>query len=170
MNIVQVAGHLGGDAETRFTPSGQKIVTFSVATKVRKNNADHTIWWRVTIWGDRYDKMVPYLKKGTAIIVIGELGKPEIWTGKDGQPQVSLDIRADIVRFSPFGKPDQRGAQEGGDAQPSYASAYSASGSGSGEESYGGQSGGYGGQNGSGQRHGQGRGEELESNDEDLPF
>lgn len=107
MNIIQVAGHLGADAETRFTATGQKVTSLRVATTTRKKDKEETIWWRVTVWGDRFEKMFPYLKKGSAVIVIGELSKPEIYTDKEGRPQVSMDITAEIIRFSPFGKADK---------------------------------------------------------------
>ncbi len=104
MNFIQIAGHLGSDVETRVTPDGLKVSSIRVATNQRRGGRDETIWWRVTLWGDRWDKVLPYLKKGSSIIVLGELQKPEIYNNRDGQPQVSLDIRAEMVRFSPFGK------------------------------------------------------------------
>lgn len=106
MNFIQIAGHLGNDPEVRFTANNLKVVTFRVATKVRRKDQDDTIWWRVTLFGDRFDKMLAYLKKGSAIVVVGELNKPEIYTDKNGNPQVSLEIVAEFLRFSPFGKPD----------------------------------------------------------------
>lgn len=111
MIIVEIAGHLGADPEVRFTPSGQKVTTFRVATNVRRKGKDETVWWRVTIWGDRFDKMVPYFKKGSAIIAIGEMSPPEIWE-RDGKQHITLELTADIIRFSPFGKSD-RPAQDG---------------------------------------------------------
>ena len=117
MIVVQIAGRLGKDAESRFTPSGQKVTTLTVATNVRKAGKEETVWWRVTIWGDRFDKMLPYLKKGSAIIVVGEMGKPDIWTDREGKPQVSLEITAEIVRFSPFSS-SERSNQEQGSHQP----------------------------------------------------
>ncbi|HEV8052473.1 MAG TPA: single-stranded DNA-binding protein [Parachlamydiaceae bacterium] len=116
MIVVQIAGRLGKDAESRFTPSGQKVTTLTMATTVRKAGKEETVWWRVTIWGERYDKMVPYFKKGSALIVIGEMSKPDIWTDKEGRPQVSLDMTADIVRFNPFGGSGEKGTQEAGAA------------------------------------------------------
>ncbi|MCH9633847.1 MAG: Single-stranded DNA-binding protein [Chlamydiae bacterium] len=104
MNWLQIAGHLGADPEERFTATGQKVVTLRLAAHSRKGGQDMTIWWRVTIWGDRFDKILPYFKKGSPLIVIGEMGKPEIYTDKEGRPQVSLDIVADVIKFSPFGK------------------------------------------------------------------
>lgn len=109
MNFVEIAGHLGADAEERFTPSGKKVISLRMATKVRQGGKDETVWWRVSIWGDRFDKMVPYLRKGTGLIIFGEMMKPEIYTDKMGNPQISLSMSAEVVRFSPFGK----GAKEG---------------------------------------------------------
>lgn len=113
MNIIQIAGHLGADPETRVSPDGTKRTTLRVATNIRRKDRDETVWWRVTIWGDRYDKMLTYLKKGSAVFVLGTLaGKPEIYTDKQGQQQVSLEIWAEIVSFSPFGKPDKGPEQQ----------------------------------------------------------
>lgn len=114
MIIVQIAGRLGRDPETRFTPSGLKVTNLTVATTVRKGGKEETVWWRVTIWGERFDKMISYLKKGSAVIAIGEMNKPEIWTDKEGRSQVSLELTADIVRFSPFGNPDSNKQEQTG--------------------------------------------------------
>ena len=112
MIIVQIAGRLGRDAETRFTPSGQKVTSLNIATNIRKGGKEETVWWRVTIWGDRFYKLMPYLKKGAALIVVGEMNKPEIWIDKEGRSQVSLEMTAEIVRFSPFGNPDRPPEQQ----------------------------------------------------------
>lgn len=112
MNLIQIAGHLGKDPETRFTSSGQKVTTFSIACNIRRGGKDETIWFKVTVWGDRFDKMIAYLKKGSAVIVIGELGKPEIYTDREGRQQISLEITAEILKFSPFGKPASEGGQQ----------------------------------------------------------
>ncbi len=107
MNFIHIAGHLGADPEVRFTSSGKKVTTLKVATRSRrgKGGEDVTIWWRVTIWGEQFDKMVPHLKKGSAVMVYGDVHKPEIFTDREGKPQVSLDITAAHIEFSPFGKP-----------------------------------------------------------------
>lgn len=115
MIIVEIAGHLGADPEVRFAPSGQKITTMRVATNVRRQGKDETVWWRVTVFGDRHDKMLTYLKKGSAIIAIGEMNPPQIWTDKESKQHVQLELVAEMLRFSPFGK-SERSAQEGGNA------------------------------------------------------
>lgn len=108
MNFIQIMGHLGADAVTRFTPSGQKVTNFNVATNVRRGGKDETVWYKVVIWGDRFDKMLPYVKKGTGIVVMGELGKPEVYTDKEGRTQITLEVTADTIRFSPFGKSEKQ--------------------------------------------------------------
>jgi single-strand DNA-binding protein len=127
MNFLNLAGHLGADPETRFTSNGKKVTTLRLATRSRRGkNNDETIWWRVTVWGETYDAMLPHLKKGSAIMVCGEMHKPEIFTDRDGKPQVSMEITASYIQFSPFGKPagtqQASGSQVGhqGEAQPPF--------------------------------------------------
>lgn len=116
MNQTTIAGHLGADPEVRFTSSGQKVTTLRVAARARRGAKEETIWWKVTIWGEQFDKMIPYFKKGSPIIVVGEMNKPEIFTDKEGRPQVSMSVTALNIMFSPFGKPEQgAGASESHD-------------------------------------------------------
>lgn len=112
MNQITIAGHLGADPEVRFTSSGQKVTTLRVAARARRGGKDETIWWKVTVWGEQFDKMISYLKKGSPIIVMGELNKPEIFTDREGKPQVSMSITALNLMFSPFGRPDSQGSSE----------------------------------------------------------
>ncbi|MBT3394211.1 MAG: single-stranded DNA-binding protein [Waddliaceae bacterium] len=107
MNILQIAGRLGADPESRFTSSGQKVTTLRVACNVRKGGNEDTMWWRVTIWGDRFDKLVSYLKKGSAIIVTGTMQKPDVYQDRNGDWKPSLDMTAEMISFSPFGRSDK---------------------------------------------------------------
>jgi single-strand DNA-binding protein len=109
VNFVNIAGHLGADPEVRFTSTGKKVTTLRVATRSRKGSADVTIWWRVTIWGEQFDKMIPHLKKGSPIVAYGELQKPEIFNDREGKPQISLEMWASNIQFSPFGKSEREG-------------------------------------------------------------
>jgi single-strand DNA-binding protein len=113
MNQTTIAGHLGADPEVRFTSSGQKVTTLRVAARARRGGKDETIWWKVTIWGEQFDKIIPYFKKGSPIIVVGDLNKPEIFTDREGRPQISMSLTAFNIMFSPFGRPDQ--GTSGGD-------------------------------------------------------
>ncbi|MBS4168282.1 single-stranded DNA-binding protein [Parachlamydia sp. AcF125] len=120
MNHLYLAGHLGADPDSRFTPGGQKVTTLRIATNSYQNGQDVTTWWRVTCWGDKFDKILPHLKKGSAVIVTGEMKKPEIYTDKEGRPQIALEVTAESIRFSPFGK-SERGERESGSQQGGFA-------------------------------------------------
>jgi single-strand DNA-binding protein len=71
----------------------------------------------VTIWGDQFDKLLSYLKKGSSIVVFGEVQKPDIYMDREGKPQISLEITAALLQFSPFGKSEKEGASSGQSAQ-----------------------------------------------------
>ena len=70
--------------------------------------------------------MISYLKKGSPVVATGEIQKPEIYTDREGKPQISLGMTAFNLSFSPFGRgKSEDGANQGG--QRSQASAPSAS-------------------------------------------
>ncbi len=120
MNFTHLIGNLGADPETRVTPGGQKVTSFRMATRSFKNGAEEAVWWRVTVWGED-KKIVSHLKKGSRVIVVGEMQKPTIYTNKEGQPQISLDLTAEMIRFAPGPKPGESGESgERGAAMASY--------------------------------------------------
>lgn len=109
-HTVILIGNLGRDPEMRYTPSGQPVTSFSVATNRRYTNAngeqvEETLWFRVTTWGKLAETCNQYLKKGSKVLVEGRLtgdprtGGPRIWNGQDGQPRASFEITAQTVRF-----------------------------------------------------------------------
>jgi single-strand DNA-binding protein len=119
-HTVIIVGNLGRDPEMRYTPSGQAVTSFSVATNRQySNNAGEqvkeTIWFRVSAWGKQAEICNQYLKKGSKVLVEGRLtpdastGGPRIWTSQDGQPRASFEINAATVRFL-----SSRGEGEGG--------------------------------------------------------
>jgi len=102
MNILHIIGFLGADPEERTTPSGQKLWVLRVATRTKKNGQEETVWWRLTIWGDQYDKMLTYFKKGKPIYAIAEMGKLDVYMDKSGQPQVSYEATVKSIHFLPY--------------------------------------------------------------------
>lgn len=124
MMKVIIAGHLGADVETRYTANGKKVSTLRVATNTRRAGKDETVWWRVSLWGDTFDAILPYLKKGSGVIVTGDFVRNEIYMDRDGKPQMSLEISGKTVEFNPFGKGERaegEGAATGQSRAPSYA-------------------------------------------------
>ena len=118
-------GNLGRDPEMRYTPSGQPVTSFSVASNrsyVNNNGekTDETIWFRVTAWGKLAETCNQYLHKGSKVLVEGSLvpdknGGPRIWNRQDGTPSASFEITANTVRFlSTRGEGAGDGMMEGG--------------------------------------------------------
>ncbi len=113
MNQLVIMGHLGADPEVKFTSSGQKVTTLRMAENQRRSGKEETIWWRVTIWGEHLDRKIAHLKKGSAVIVTGEMAKPEIYHDREGNSQISLNLTAYHLNFSPFGRSDSQQREEG---------------------------------------------------------
>ena len=105
-----VVGNVGRDPEMRYTPSGQAVTSFSVATSrsYTANSGEkvkETTWFRVTTWGKQAETCNQYVKKGNKVLVEGRLtgdnatGGPRIWTSQDGAPRASFEISASNVTF-----------------------------------------------------------------------
>lgn len=104
VNLLQVMGHVGTDPTEKITTKDLKIISFSIAVNKKRGQEVDTIWYRVTIFGPRFDAMLKYIKKGSFLFIAGELDSPEIYTDKKGEKKVNLNIIADIIRFMPSGK------------------------------------------------------------------
>lgn len=108
-HTVILIGNLGQDPEMRYTPGGQPVTKFSVASNRQYKNAEgaqvkETIWFRVSVWGKQAESCSTYLKKGSKVLVEGRLvpdsnGGPRIWNRQDGTPAASFEINASTVRF-----------------------------------------------------------------------
>jgi len=109
-HTIIIVGNLGRDPEMRYTPSGQAVTNFSVATSRQYTASDgnhikETIWFRVSTWGKQAETCNQYLKKGSKVLVEGRLtpdaatGGPRLWTRQDGTPAASFEVSASTVRF-----------------------------------------------------------------------
>ena len=121
-------GNLGRDPEMRYTPSGQAVTNFSVATNRQYTGADgnqvkETTWFRVSTWGKQAETCNQYLKKGSKVLVEGRLtpdsnGGPRIWTRPDGTPAASFEVTAQTVRFLSSRGEDTSNVYDGGSSEP----------------------------------------------------
>jgi single-strand DNA-binding protein len=77
LNRVQLIGRLGKDPETRFTPKGSKVCTFSVAVDRRWKSEGETKtatdWFNVEAWGKLGEICQQYLSKGRLVFIEGRL-------------------------------------------------------------------------------------------------
>jgi single-strand DNA-binding protein len=124
MMLVQLIGNVGTDPESRVSPSGQKITSFRMAINVKRQGKEQTVWWRVTIFGDRFEKMLPYIKKGSALFVMGTMNPSEIYQSRDGTSQISYDVIAAEMSFISTGRSEKAGQEGGQQQEGSYTPAY----------------------------------------------
>jgi single-strand DNA-binding protein len=106
---VILVGNLGRDPEMRYTPSGQQVTNFSMATSEKWTGQDgqlhdRTIWWRVTVWGKAAENVNQYLKKGSKVLVEGRMnadqnGNPRTFQRQDGSVGASFEVTAQTVKF-----------------------------------------------------------------------
>lgn len=124
-----IVGNLGRDPEMRYTPSGQAVTNFSMATNRRYTDSngqqvDETTWFRISVWGNQAEAVNQYLQQGSRVLVEGilrpdpETGGPRIWTRNDGTPGASFEVTARRVVFLSTRAEDQayqsREADSGG--------------------------------------------------------
>ena len=95
-------GRLGADSEVRTSKSGKQYVSMRVATDEFRNGEKSTAWLNVTYHSDRAIKMQPFLKKGSAVSVIGS-ETVGTYQDKNGETQISRDVLADRVDFLGLG-------------------------------------------------------------------
>ena len=75
--IPDYIGRVGKDAVTRHTSGGKPVTGFSVAFDSGYGDSKQTLWFDCNAWGERYEKLAEYIKKGDNIGVAGEIGERE---------------------------------------------------------------------------------------------
>ncbi len=99
VNKVILLGHLGKDAETKFTPSGIQRAQFSVATSRRWKDQQSGEWKEETDWHNcvlwRSENMVNYLTKGQPVFLEGRLQTRSY--DKDGQKHWLAEVVVDFL-------------------------------------------------------------------------
>ena len=125
MNKIIVIGHLGRDPEMRYTPNGQPVTSFSVASSRRYTTAagerrEETEWFNVSAFGRMAELCNQYLTKGRQVYVEGRL-RSRSYQGNDGQMRHVNEINLTDVQFLGGGRgPGGEGAapydREGGAA------------------------------------------------------
>lgn len=98
-----VVGYLGRDPEQRFTPNGQSVTNFSMATTrswtdQAGEKQEKTTWFKVTTWGKLSELCAQYLSKGRLVLVEGEIDASS-WVDKEGNARATLELNAKNVRF-----------------------------------------------------------------------
>lgn len=102
-NKIIIVGNLGRDPELRYTPQGNAVCNFSMATNEKRKDKtgelqDITTWFRITLWGRQAENASKYLQKGSSVYIEGRL-KLDEWTDRDGNTRQTLDVTATDMQF-----------------------------------------------------------------------
>jgi single-strand DNA-binding protein len=125
-HTIIIVGNLGRDPEMRYTPSGQAVTNFNVATSRQYTGSNgepvkETIWFRVSTWGKQAETCNQYLKKGSKVLVEGRLvpdtstGGPRVYSRQDGTHGASFEVNAATVRFLSSRAESDDGGYAGGE-------------------------------------------------------
>ena len=101
LNKMTLIGNVGTDPEMRYTPNGNPVTSFTVATNRRYTTAEgeqreETEWFTVSAWNRLGETINQYLTKGRRVYVEGRL-KSSTWTGNDGETRFRNEITANQI-------------------------------------------------------------------------
>ncbi len=103
LNKALIIGNLGKDPEVRFTPGGQAVARFPVATSEVFNDRDgqrqeRTEWHNVVVWGKQAETCGQYLAKGRQVFLEGSI-RTRQYDDKDGNKRYMTEVVAQRVQF-----------------------------------------------------------------------
>jgi single-strand DNA-binding protein len=101
LNKVQMTGRLGADPEMRFTPQGNAVTTFRVASNRSWRTAEgeaheDTEWFRVVAWNKLAEICNQWLSKGSRVYVEGRMQTRQ-WQDQEGQTRYLSEVIANDI-------------------------------------------------------------------------
>ena len=95
VNRTLLVGRVGHEPELRYTPEGQAVTTFSLATDrpTRSGAERETDWHQVVCWGKLAEFAGQYLAKGRLVFIAGRLTY-RTWESRDGQRRRTAEVVA----------------------------------------------------------------------------
>jgi single-strand DNA-binding protein len=110
INVVVLSGNLTADAEIKSTNSGISVVNFSLANnqdyKKDNNLVKKVNFVNVFVWGKFGEAVHQYLKKGTPVVVEGQLDHQR-WTDENNNNRSTLKVKMTGLRM--FGSKNSDG-------------------------------------------------------------
>ncbi len=103
VNKVILVGNLGKDPELRYTPSGDAVATFSLATSRRWKGKDgqtqeQTEWHNIVTWRRQAEIAKEYLKKGSPIFIEGRI-QYRTYNDREGNKRYITEIVAQSLQM-----------------------------------------------------------------------
>ena len=121
VNKVILLGRLGNTPESRYTPSGACVVSFSLATNEKWKDAsgkpvENVTWHKCQAWGKQAEALAQYAKKGGQLYVEGSVHTRSY--EKDGVTRYTTEIKVQSFQFvggsvSPVSESEPKSMGEG---------------------------------------------------------
>jgi len=116
VNKVILIGRLGRDPELTYTPGGQALAKFSLATDRYWKDRDgqkqqDTTWHNIVAWGKQAETMKEYLTKGREVYIEGRIDNRS-YEDKEGVKKYFSEVVVENFRFI-GGRGDQSDAPAG---------------------------------------------------------
>ncbi len=99
LNRCEFIGRLGRDPESRFSPDGMQIVSFSIAVGRKYKDKEETEWVNIVAFGKLAEICAKYLSKGKQIYVAGRMNTQKYQDKETGQDRYSTRIVADQMQM-----------------------------------------------------------------------
>lgn len=108
VNKVILLGRLGGEPELKYTPAGNSVCSFSLATSEQWKDKEgkkqeRTEWHRVVIWGKLAELASQYLNKGHQVYLEGK-NQTRKWDDKNGVTRYTTEVLVSNLSFLPNGE------------------------------------------------------------------
>lgn len=97
VNKVILLGRLGKDPELKYTPSGQAVTKFSLATSERWKDKssgefqERTEWHNIVCWAKLAETASQYLTKGSSVYLEGRL-QTRSWDDKENKRHYITEV------------------------------------------------------------------------------
>lgn len=99
INKVILIGNLGQDPDVRYTPNGNAVANFNLATDESYTKDGQKVekveWHRIVIFGKIAEVAGQYLRKGSKVYIEGKL-QTRKWQNKEGQDVYTTEVVVDI--------------------------------------------------------------------------
>ncbi|MBQ3944903.1 MAG: single-stranded DNA-binding protein [Alphaproteobacteria bacterium] len=101
---IEFDGFLGTNPEVKTTSNGHQYTSFRVANRVYGDAENVTYWFSVTVWDAGLQKFCQSLKKGSAVVILGNYTDRTYKSNITGQDEISRDVRAISIDFPSVGR------------------------------------------------------------------
>lgn len=123
LNSLALLGRVTMDPDLRYTPKGTAVLTFRIAVNRRYPDRatnewkDETYYFTVNVWAQQAERLNETMRKGSAVLVEGEL-RSRSWETQTGDKRSVVEIHARRVQVLDRGEGRTTQPQAEPDSEP----------------------------------------------------